>query len=78
MPDHLPGFGTITQLVGNRNRRQIPQIGKTVDDFENAQYAFCEVAFKLDNLVRWPNATHLMIPHESFDLPVIQLTPAAA
>ena len=36
VPDHLPGFGTITQLIGVRKRRQIPQIGKAADDFENA------------------------------------------
>jgi hypothetical protein len=50
MPYHLPGFGIITQLIGNRNRRQILQIGKAANGFENIQYALCEIDFKFDRL----------------------------
>ena len=45
-----PQLGSVTQLIGNRNSRQIPQIGKAADDSKNAQNPFGKVTFELDGL----------------------------
>ena len=46
------------QVERHRNSRQIPQIGKAADDFEDAQHPFGKVAFEFDKLAHRSKLTH--------------------